>query len=156
MNKLAFLGALLLIFASCSTTKQTARQTEQSMRGTWVLNQIVNDHQRSVAITRLFDHSSVECFTDSEWTFVANNSTGNYWLSGNNCPEGQNNISWHTTVEDGSTYFWFKRLDGERARNVTSGYKMRVVSVDDAHIHLMQEVPSSEGRVNIHYHFTKK
>ncbi|MDO5510608.1 MAG: lipocalin family protein [Weeksellaceae bacterium] len=156
MNKLAVLGIVMLIFASCSTATQTARQTEQAMRGTWVLNEIVNDQQRNVAVTQLFDHASLECFTQSEWTFVANNSTGNYWLSGDNCPQGQNNISWHTSVEDGATYFWFKRLDGERARNVTSGYKMRVVSADASQIHLMHEIPSSEGSVNLHYYFTKK
>lgn len=146
---------LVLMMTSCSTTK-VEREAENGFKGDWTLSQIVSDEGNSVVITSLFGQSSVECFEGSTWHLVANNNTGNYALNGSGCDTTENQIKWYVQEENGLTYFWFKRINGAKAKEVLTGYKLQLISVDEYQAHLMQEVPFEGGKMNIHYYFNKK
>ncbi|MDG4945408.1 lipocalin family protein [Weeksellaceae bacterium KMM 9713] len=157
MKKIGILTLFIaLMFSSCSTTK-VERETQMSFRGDWTLDQIVSDQGESVVITNLFHHSSVECFEGSSWNFVANNNKGSYILDGAGCPTNENEFKWFMEEDGADTYFMFKRVDeGVKAKDVVSGYKMKVISVDDSQAHLMHEVPFEGGKMSIHYYFSKQ
>lgn len=146
---------IIMMLSSCSTTK-VERHAEKSFRGDWTLTQITSDQAQNVVITQLFDHSSAECFEGSQWKFVANNNKGSYTLSGVGCPTNTNEFTWFMEEDGNDTYLMFKRVeDGEKARHVTAGYRMRLISVDDYQAHFIHEVPFENGRMAIHYYFSK-
>lgn len=157
MKNLGILTLLMvLVLSSCSTTK-IEREAEMTFRGDWTLDQIVNDQEQTVVITNLFDHSSPECFEGSTWHMVANNNKGHYTLEGVGCPTNENEFTWFMEEDGPDTYFLFKPIaEGEKAKNVLSGYKMKVISMDDMQAHLMHEVPFEGGKMSIHYYFSKK
>lgn len=158
MKKLSLFTLMLMLFvSSCSTTQKVANQTEQAFRGTWTLDQVVSDQSNQVVITKLLDHESVECFEGGTWNLVANNNSGYYKLEGPNCAPNEFDIRWYMEQDGNNTYFWFKRVtDDVKDKNVTSGYKMKVVSIDDTNAHLMHEVPFEGGKMAIHYYFSKQ
>lgn len=146
---------IVILMSSCSTTK-VERQAEMAFRGDWTLTQIVSDQDQNVVITNLFDHSSPECFEGSNWKFVANNNSGSYTLSGVGCPTQENRFQWFMEEDGNDTYLMFKRVEeGDKARHVTAGYRMKLVSVDDYQAHFIHEVPFEQGRMAIHYYFSK-
>lgn len=159
MKRLPFLILLLSIFtvlSSCDARKKISNQTEQSMRGNWVLSQV--SVSKDFSISQLLGQAPVNCFQGSEWHLVANNHSGYYTLNGMNCPSEQNKISWHMESDGNNTYLWFKRIDeGQKAKNVKSGYKMRVVSIDEYQAHFSQEVPvNGGGKAVVNYYFNKQ
>lgn len=158
MKNLGILTLVLaLFFSSCSSTQKVAKDNEMAFRGTWTLDEIVSDQGNTVVITSLLDHESVECFEGGTWHLVANNNSGYYKLDGPNCAPNEFDIKWYMEQEGADTYFWFKRVtDDVKAKNVVSGYKMKVVSIDAANAHLMHEVPFEGGKMAIHYHFSKQ
>ncbi|MBV7441899.1 hypothetical protein KRX57_10770 [Weeksellaceae bacterium TAE3-ERU29] len=156
MKKLSIVCLMLgLAFTSCTTSK-LATNSENALRGDWTLYK-VESRNPAASITTLFNQASPQCFQGSEWHLVANNNSGNYVLNGMNCPTGQNNINWHVAEEDGIAYFWFKQIpEGQKAKNIKSGYKMRVESADANAAHLSHEVPFGTGKTVIDYYFVKK
>ncbi|MGI9527053.1 MAG: hypothetical protein ACR2MS_08095 [Weeksellaceae bacterium] len=147
---------LILALTSCTTTK-VERQAANDFRGDWTLNQIVSDEGQSVVITKLFGDAPLECFEGSTWHLVANNNSGTYTLSGAGCDTAEKPIKWYVEEDGNLTYFWFKQLqESMKAKDVLSGYKMQLVTVDESQAHLMQEVPFEGGKMNIHYYFTKQ
>lgn len=156
MKKLSLLClALGLVTSSCSTSK-LAKQTQNEFRGDWTLVS-VQPREKGVSVTQLFNQASTDCFIGSHWHLVANNNSGTYILNETTCPSGKNMINWHTTEEDGIAYFWFKQIaQGEKAKNVKSGYKMRIESISETQAQLSQEVPLDNGKTTIDYYFIKK
>lgn len=157
MKKIGILTLFIaLLFSSCSTTK-VEREAQTSFRGDWTLDQIVSDQGQNVVISNLFHHSSLECFEGSSWHFVANNNKGHYTLEGPNCPSQENEFKWFMEQDGPDTYFMFKRVDdGVKAKNVVSGYKMKVISIEETQAHLTHEVPFEGGKMTIHYYFNKQ
>ncbi|MXV37171.1 hypothetical protein GO491_00555 [Flavobacteriaceae bacterium Ap0902] len=157
MKKLQFLMlGLFFMIASCTTSK-VAKQTETGLRGDWTLRQIINDEGNTVVITSLLGNPNVACFEGSTWHFVANNNSGYYILNGAGCDSTEQPIKWYVEEDGANTYFWFKNLEeGLKAKEITTGYKMRVISVDNYQAHLVQEVPYDAGKLNIHYYFDKQ
>lgn len=156
MNKIHLLGlSALLSLGACNTAK-VAKQAEKDMRGDWELTSVTTN-SKGLTINNLFNQASKKCFEGSSWHLVANNSSGFYELnSTENCPSGENKISWHMREENGVPYFWFKQLNGEKAKNVRSGYKMRVVSITESNAVFSQEIPVNGQKETLLFNFSKK
>ena len=157
MKKLGFLTLVMVfLITSCSTSK-VAKQTETTFKGDWTLTDIVNDKGNLVVINELLNHTSMECFEGGTWHLVANNNSGYYKLDGAGCAPNEFDIKWYMQQEGADTYFWFKRVtDDVKHKDVTAGYKMKVVSIDETQAHLMHEVPFEDEKMTIHYYFTKQ
>lgn len=155
-----------LFLGACKTTntaatkaasQKAANKAEKVFKGDWELAQILSEEGNNVEISNVFGQSSVDCFEGSDWHFVSNNNTGYYTLDGADCPMGQNKISWHLEEDNGTFYFWFKRIaDGQKAKNVLSGYKMKLISADESQASFSQEVPFEGGKTTLYYYFNKK
>lgn len=158
MKKLGLLTLIMAFFvSSCTTTQQAAKENQTAFRGDWTLDSIVSDQASNVVVTKLLDHESIECFEGGTWHLVANNNSGYYKLDGPNCASNEFDIKWYMQQEGSDTYFFFKRVsDDVKARNQISGYKMKVVSIDEASAHLLHEVPFDGGKMTLHYYFTKQ
>uniref|UniRef100_UPI0039A531B9 hypothetical protein n=1 Tax=Ornithobacterium rhinotracheale TaxID=28251 RepID=UPI0039A531B9 len=155
MKKLLALACAVSLFTACSTTQKVAKQAEKEFRGDWTLTSVA-PRQAGIQITNLFNQAPQKCFTGSNWHLVANNHSGNYSFQNTACDSEPTKINWHMTQEDGTTYFWFKRIaTGEKAKNVYTGYKLKVEDLSDYQAHLSQEVPVGGEKTTIDYYFTK-
>lgn len=155
MKKFSILCLVLgIFFTSCKTSK-LAKQNETNFRGNWVLTS-VQPREKTIAISEVFNQASPQCFNGSSWHLVANNHSGNYVFNNANCPTGQTEISWHMADDNGVGYFWFKQIgEGQKAKNVLSGYKLKVEAITNSQAHFSQEVPFDGGKTIIDYYFTK-
>lgn len=154
MKKLLLGLSALLCLSACKTSK-IAQQAEKDMRGDWELTSISNS--KGFTINSVFNQASKKCFEGSTWHLVANNSSGFYELNPTeDCISGENKISWHMTEEDGVPYFWFKQLNGEKAKNIRSGYKMRVVNITESNAVFSQEIPVDGQKETLIFNFIKK
>lgn len=155
MKKALLLMLSVAFFASCSTTQNVVKKSTKDFRGDWTLTSVV-PREKGIKVINLFNQAPENCFVGSSWHLVANNNSGNYAFSSVSCPSEPNKISWHMTNEEGTTYFWFKRiLPGEKAKNVLTGYKLKVEDLSDYQAHLSQEVPIDGQKTIIDYYFTK-
>lgn len=146
----------VLLFTSCSTSK-IVKENEKLFKGDWTLSQITTDQGNLVDVKKIFNHFTKECFEGSQWHLVANNNSGWYTLEGYGCPDAQNRIKWYMQEDGSDVYFWFKQIaDDVKDKNVTSGYKMKMVSLSETEAHLMYEVPFEGKKLTMHYYFSKQ
>lgn len=147
--------AALGILSSCSTTKAIVN-TETQVRGDWTVTDVQLQGTTGTVAATVFDEAPYECYRGSQWHLIQNNNSGTYTLTGGaNCPSGTNSIKWTITDDGASKYFNFKRVNNEKAKNVLSGYRMRIQNVSDTQMTLVQDV-SFEGKlINIVYYLSK-
>lgn len=155
MKNLRFLALFVaILFMSCSTSK-IAAEKEKTMRGDWTLSEITTDQGNLVDVKQIFNRP-FKCMEGSDWHLVANNNTG-WFVQSANCATNQNRIKWYMQEEGTDVYFWFKQIaEGQKDKKVLTGYKMKLVSIDDANANFMHEVPFEDGKMTFYYHFTKK
>jgi hypothetical protein len=124
----AILCSSLMVLQSCSTPKGASSAAADLKRGrvtgTWVLNDITFDGIPPIAVRGLFDEPSYKCFVGSTWR-LTNSGNGSYALpgGGDGCIAKTQTIFWSVSTGDGT--FQFKKLyEGDKAKNVTSGYRL--------------------------------
>lgn len=152
-------GALLAV--SCSSTKNASSLPDrEAVKGNWVLNSITYEGLPSnerVKLT-LLDEGNENCLTGSTWIFP-NNGYGSYTInsSGTGCTAGQRNIVWSYQKAGDQAIFQYKKLEGGvKAKDITDGYRFRILSADASTLQLQSEV-SFEGKpVYINYSFSKQ
>ncbi len=157
MKKGIILSSLLAmgIFSSCGTTKAIVN-TETQVRGDWTVTDVQLQGTSGTVAATVFDEAPYECYRGSQWHLVQNNNSGTYTLNGGgDCPAGTNSIKWTITDDGASKYFNFKRVNNEKAKNVLTGYQMRIQSVSDNSMTLVQDVSFEGKTIGIVYHLTK-
>lgn len=127
----ALLMAIVAVFASSCSPKQGVTQdiTKSSVKGNWVLTDVKYEGIPDNAKVTVFDEASAKCFIGSQWTLPDNWAGGSYALSStdNGCSPVTQKIAWTLTKSNGVTLFGFKKLfSGDKAKNVTEGYRMEV------------------------------
>lgn len=153
--------AAAVMAASCSSSKNTTAVPDRSaVKGNWVLNTVSYDGLSSgqkVKIT-LLDEGSEACLAGSTWA-LPNNGYGSYTINSSaaGCTTGQRNIVWSYQKNGDEAIFQYKRLEGGvKAKNITDGYKFKLLSVDETSMRLQSEV-SFEGKpLYINYSFSKQ
>ncbi|WP_154662245.1 hypothetical protein [Vaginella massiliensis] len=154
---LSSLVAMSLI-SSCASTnvKKDIINTETQMRGSWTVTNVSIQGTTGKVNAKVFDEAPYECYIGSQWNLVQNNNSGTYTLvGGGTCPSGTNAIKWTVSDDGASKYFNFKRVNNDKAKNVLTGYKMRLQSVTDSNMTLVQDVPFEGKIINIVYNLSR-
>ncbi|RZJ15219.1 MAG: hypothetical protein EON51_18920 [Acinetobacter sp.] len=137
MKRIFLIAALIcssiIVLQSCSP-KTTAAGAVSAKRGdvtgNWVVNNVTFEGIPDVAIKSFLGESSYKCFIGSTWN-LTNSGNGSYSLPASaSCAAKTQAIFWSVSPADGT--FQYKQLfEGDKAKNVTSGYRLALASADD-------------------------
>lgn len=142
MKKTFLVFFVTVLVVSCGVTK-TERQAQKSFKGNWTLTDI--ELPSALVDVSLFQDADTRCFENSDWHFVPNNNKGTYELM--DCEAGKRDFHWSVeeNAEDGEYYFTLKpELEGENARKVKSGFRLKLKYLDEDTMQWEQTV-SYEG-----------
>ncbi|HYK77095.1 MAG TPA: hypothetical protein VEV16_08965 [Daejeonella sp.] len=147
------IGIVLTIFTACSSKRQLASNTfsRSKITGTWVLNSINYENIVENAVQTVFNQGPARDFQNSTW-ILTNSGNGKYSLT-NGVTQ---NIFWSFSNVNGTSIFQFKKLDNEKAKNVTSGYQLEVTSANGQMLTLKAPVQYGGKTGYIVYNFSKK
>lgn len=151
MKKLVLFGAMALAVASCKPTMDTKSQV--GIKGNWTLTDVKHVGGEFVKVNS-FNIADAQCFIGSQWKFVSNNNTGVVELTkGGDCPSFASDFKW-TVTPNGN--FEFKFVDeGVKAKNVTTGYSLRVKNQTATTFDLVDKFYASGQSYDVTYRFTK-
>ncbi len=152
----AILCSSLMVLQSCSSTKSasTVSLRRGNVTGTWVLNNITFEGLPAASVKSLFDEASYKCFIGSTWN-LTNSGNGTYALPGTaECPARTQNIFWSVSTADET--FQFKKLyDGDKAKNVSEGYRIILSSATGDNLILKSPVEYGSSPAYIVLNFSK-
>lgn len=143
-------------FEACSpkttTTETTARRGNVS--GNWVLNNITFEGIPEVAVKSFLGEASYKCFIGSTWS-LTNSGNGSYSLpSSTSCEAKTQKIFW--SVNSADQTFQFKKIyEGEKAKNVTEGYRLNLGSATSDNLIIKSPISYGNGSAYIVLNFTK-
>ena len=159
MKNLLLAGILgtSLFAVSCSGVKNAAnsqdlRKDFLGMKGDWEIVSVNYDKQYKI---KPFDEGAdAQCFVGSHWRLIPNNYSGAYTLKGGgNCPAVTQPIKFE--VVNGNEFKFKKLLEGSKAKAVTEGYSLNLISQTTDGFSLEQNVPSNGENVRIVYNFAR-
>ncbi|RRQ46339.1 lipocalin family protein [Chryseobacterium sp. SC28] len=162
MKKIFFLGlvGVSLLATSCSSKKsgvsagqaQMLRSEVMKLKGQWDVSSI--DYNKDYSIKPFDEGVGITCFVGSSWTFVPNNYTGSYSLHGGaGCPEKTQPITFSV---DKTGVVSIKKIDeGEKAKQVSAGYKLMLENPTEDTFTLVQSVNADGTRIDIRYNFVR-
>jgi hypothetical protein len=153
----AILCSSLMVFQSCSSTKSTTASTtlrRGAVTGNWVLNDVTFEGVPAANVRSLFNEASYKCFIGSTWR-LTNSGNGSYTLPGTaDCPTRTQEIFWSVSTADET--FQFKKLnEGEKAKNISDGYRLILASTSGDQLILKSPVEYGSAPANIVLNFTK-
>lgn len=151
--------------STAAATGPSASQWRSGVKGTWVLNSVTRqDIPDSYTIKNIFDEAPVECFIGSVWHLPGGNYRGSisFNSSGTLCADGAvRTIIW--SIYDpgkmgGEPEFQFKKLyAGDKAANVTSGYRLGLSFADQESLVLKMPIPLDNGsKGHLVFNFSKR
>lgn len=172
------LFAVVMLMTSCGAQKKdsssssgnavatgpSASQWEAGVKGVWKLNSVSRqDIPGSYTIKNVFDEAPVECFIGSIWNLPGGNHKGSITFNsaGTLCADGAvRTILWSVYNPGkgmGEPEFQFKKLyAGEKASNVTSGYRLGLSYADGEKLVLKMPVQLNDGSTGyLIFNFTK-
>lgn len=148
----------LIMIASCSSSKNAIGVNRENIKGNWTLNNITTEGLATTQYVKLtvLDEGSKDCLTGSTWV-LPNNGYGSYTIQPRTgCTPGLRGIVWSYRTEGDQPVFQFKRTEeGVKAKEITEGYKFKVVSADKTSMVLQSEISDNGRPVYVKYHFTK-
>ena len=131
---------------------QAQRVEFLKLKGDWEITSV--DYNKNYRVKPFDSGADAQCFVGSHWKLTPNNYTGSYTLAGGGaCPTITQPISFEVV---NGTEFKFKHLaEGTKAKSVTSGYSLNLVSQTDNNFVLEQNIPSNGEIVKVSYNFQK-
>ncbi|NGM60677.1 hypothetical protein G5B30_01985 [Sphingobacterium sp. SGG-5] len=158
----AALLAVIMLTASCGAQKKGASGTESGpsasqwrsgIKGTWVLNSVTRENiPGAYTVKNIFDEAPVDCFIGSVWNLPGGNYRGSitFNTSGTLCANGAvRTIIWdvYNPKDAGEQpQFQFKKLyAGDKASNVTSGYRMDLSYANEESLVMRMPIPLDNG-----------
>lgn len=152
-----FIAALSFVIASCSTpkgttTSGTAAAGRGKFTGTWTISSISYNGIVESAVQNVFDQSAPSTFRGSTWN-LTNSGNGLYTLTNGT----SQTIFWSVNNTDpNGQIFQFKKIyQGDKAKNVTAGYQLYVVSNDGSTMVLKSPIGVGSGTAYVIYTFNK-
>lgn len=174
---LSFLSLLtmVLILGSCGAQKKsttggtessqgpTASQWRAGVKGKWVLNSVERENiPSSYTIKNIFDEAPVDCFIGSVWDLPggAQRGTITFNAEGTLCANGAvRNIVWsiyNPGKSGGEPAFQFKKVyAGDKASNVTSGYRLDLSFADESGMTMRMPIPLDQGQGYLVFNFSR-
>lgn len=147
--------ATLLVSCSLSKVEKSARKT---IDGNWILTSVTYDEE-GVFNTTLFEDATASCFTDSQWFFRSNNSTGTYNITDGNCPTGNRYFRWAANEigKDSGNFEYTMKFTDEKKKDLygKTGYRMKMKYLDDNSMQITQTVQLEGEPFNINLNFTR-
>ncbi|WP_256006624.1 MULTISPECIES: lipocalin family protein [Pedobacter] len=158
MKRIVLLAAIIcssmMVLQSCSPKGTNTTVKRGNITGSWVLNDITFEGVPQSAVKSLFDEGPHTCFIGSTWR-LTNSGNGTYTLpGGSNCAAKTQNIYWSASPADQT--FQFKKLnEGEKARDISSGYRTVLASADGNTMVIKSPVEYGSGAAYIVLNFSK-
>ena len=151
----AILCSSLMVLQSCSPkTGTTVALKRGNVTGNWVLNDITFEGLPQSAVKSLFDDGPYTCFVGSTWS-LTNSGNGSYTLPGGAaCAAKTQTIFWSASPAD-QTFQFKKIFEGDKAKNVTSGYRMVLTATDGDTMVIKVPVDNGNSPAYIVLNFTK-
>jgi hypothetical protein len=153
----AILCSSLMVLQSCSSTKNGSATTtlkRGNVSGNWVLSDITFEGVPAASVKSLFNEASYKCFIGSTWN-LTNSGNGTYMLPGTaECPARTQDIFWSVSTADET--FQFKKLnEGDKAKNVTDGYRLMLSTATGDNLILKSPVEYGSSPAYIVLNFSK-
>lgn len=149
-----FFAAAIVFITSCTSSKNgtNLKPTNGNLAGTWTISNIMVDVPAGFQVTNVFDEAPYQDFEGSTWNLIRNGK-GSFTLTNGT----KEDIYWSISGKGNDAQFQFKKLNGQKARNVEEGYKLLLgpVSRDSFTVKSLIDVGSGKTG-NITYTFSKK
>jgi len=143
----------IFFFASCSSTKNATdlKATNGNLAGTWTISDISVDLPADFNVTNVFDEAPYSDFKGSTWDLVRNGK-GSFTLTNGT----KEDIYWTIYGKGNDAQFQFKKLNGEKARNVDEGYRLDIQNISSNSFVAKSPIDMGNGKTGyITYTFTK-
>lgn len=150
----AIFCSVIMVLQSCSPKGAAGTQPikKGNITGNWVLNDITFEGIPQSSVKSLFGESSYKCFVGSTWR-LTNSGNGSYTLGGD-CGGKMQTIYWSVSTKEDT--FQFKKLyEGDKAKNVTEGYRMVISSTNGDSMVIKTPVEYGSGTSYIVLNFNK-
>ncbi len=145
-------GAALTVSCSTAKTAQSNRAEFLQLKGDWQITSV--DYDKNFSVKPFDEGADAQCFVGSQWKLIPNNYSGSYTLNGGgDCPSVMQPIKFE--VVNGNEFKFKKLMDGTKAKAVTSGYSLNLVSQTANTFSLEQNIPANSQNVRVVYNFSK-
>ncbi|HEU5366517.1 MAG TPA: hypothetical protein VFU62_13350 [Hanamia sp.] len=113
--------AAIIFFSNCTSTKNATNLTPTSshLAGKWTISDITVNVPAGFQVTNVFDEAPYTDFKGSTWDLIRNGN-GSFTLTNGT----KENIYWSIYGKGNNAQFQFKKLNGQKARNVEDGYRL--------------------------------
>ena len=151
--QLLILFATILFITSCSSTKNATdlKASNGNLAGTWTVSDISVDVPADFHVTNVFDEAPYSDFKGSTWDLVRNGK-GSFTLTNGT----KEDIYWSIYGKGEDAQFQFKKLNGEKARNVDEGYRLDIENISSNSFVAKSPIDLGNGKTGyITYTFTK-
>lgn len=146
------LGAALTVSCSTAKTAQSNKAEFLQLKGTWQVTSV--DYDNNFKVKPFDENADAQCFVGSQWKLIPNNYSGSYTINGGgDCPTVMQPIKFE--VVNGNEFKFKKLVEGSKAKAVTEGYSLNLISQTDQNFSLEQNIPSDGENVRIVYNFSK-
>ena len=146
------LGAAISVSCSTAKTAQSNKAEFLKLKGNWEIASV--DYDKNFKVKPFDEGADAQCFVGSQWKLIPNNWTGSYTLNGGGaCPSVIQPIKF--VVVNGNEFKFKKLLEGSKAKAVTVGYSLNLVSQTADGFSLEQNIPSDGENVRIVYNFVR-
>lgn len=142
-----------IFMTSCSSSRNTAnlKPTNSHLAGTWTVADITVDIPADLKVTNVFDEAPYEDFKGSKWDLIRNGN-GSFTLTNGK----KENIYWSIYGKGDNAEFQFKKLEGNKPRNVDKGYRLQLGTISSNSFTAKSSVDVGNGNTGyITYTFTK-
>ncbi len=119
--QILFFIAATAFTTSCSTSKNATnlKPTTGHLSGIWTISDIAVDVPSGFQVTNVFDEAPYTDFKGSTWNLIRNGK-GSFALTNGT----KENIYWSIYGKGDNAELQFKKLNGEKAKNVEEGYRL--------------------------------
>ena len=149
---LLFVTAVFFM-SSCSSSKNATdlKATNGNLAGTWTLSNISVDVPAGFKVTNIFDQAPYPDFKGSTWD-LKKNGKGSFFLTNGSLID----IYWSINGKGEDAQFQFKKLNGEKPKNVEEGYRLQLQDITSNSFIAKSTVDVGDGKSGyITYTFTK-
>ena len=148
------LVAIAMFFlANCSSSKNASdlKASTGNISGLWTVSNISVDLPSGFNVSNVFDEAPYQDFMNSQWD-LKRNGNGSYSLSNGT----KRDFYWSIYGKGENAQLQFKKLNGEKARNVEEGYRLMIDSISSKSFIAKTPIDIGNGGTGyITYTFTK-
>ncbi len=145
-------GAAMTISCSTAKTAQADRAEFLKMKGDWEITSV--NYDKNYKVKPFDEGADAQCFVGSHWRLIPNNWSGSYTMNGGgDCPSVIQPIKFEVT--NGNEFKFKKMLEGSKAKSVTVGYSLNLISQTTDSFSLEHNIPSNGENVRVVYNFAR-